>query len=124
MQTILIDTDIAIDYLRGVKETMELMAPLWQEKRAYMSVLSVYELYAGMREKEQDNTDNFINVCTIEPVVGEIAKKAGELYRQSRAKGITLTSIDCLIAATAIINRHKIITRNTAHYPDKTLLYI
>ena len=60
MQTVLIDTDIAIDYLRGHKEAIELIAPLWEENRAFLSILSVYELYAGMREKEKDDTEVFI----------------------------------------------------------------
>lgn len=35
---------------------------------------------------------------------------------------ITLTSIDCLIAATAIIKNYKIATRNKSHYPIKDIL--
>jgi predicted nucleic acid-binding protein len=123
MQTVLIDTDIAIDYLRGHKEAIELIAPLWEENRAYLSILSVYELYAGMREKEKDDTEVFIKACNIEPVTMKVARTAGELYRKSRATGMTLTSIDCLIAATAVVGRHKIATRNKDHYPD-TLLYV
>lgn len=123
MQTVLIDTDIAIDFLQGHTEAIELIAPLWEENRAYLSILSVYELYTGMREKEKGDTDAFINACNIEPVTMEVARAGGELYRKSRATEMTLTSIDCLIVATAIIGGHKIVTRNKDHYPV-TLLYI
>jgi len=34
----------------------------------------------------------------------------------------TLTSLDCLVNATAIINKHKIATRNKEHYPNKEIL--
>ena len=122
MQTIVVDTDIAIDYLRGISYAKELMVSLWENSLAYLSILSVYELYAGMKETEKEDTENFINVCNIDFITYEIARKGGELYQTYRKKGITFTSVDCLIAATAVINRHKIATKNTEHYPDKNIL--
>lgn len=118
MSTVIIDTDIAIDYLRGIPYAKKLMESLWNRDKAYISILSIYELYAGMKEAEQNDTENFINACVIEIVTHEIARKGGELYRKSRKKGITLTSIDCLIIATAIIRGHKIATKNVKHYPE------
>ena len=122
MQTVLIDTDIAIDYLRGVAYSNEFIKGLWKNDIAYLSVLSVYELQAGMRPSEKQATNDFIIACKLEVVNYDIAEKAGELYRNHRKKGITLTTVDCLITATAIIRKHKIATRNKDHYPDKTLL--
>ena len=124
MQTVVVDTDIAIDYLRGIQYANAFMDSLWENNRAYLSILSVYELYAGMREDEREDTENFINACNIETITRDIANKGGELYRQNRIKGVTLTSTDCLVAATAVINGHKIATRNVSHYPDKKLLRI
>ncbi|MDO9287961.1 MAG: type II toxin-antitoxin system VapC family toxin [Thermodesulfovibrionales bacterium] len=124
MQAVLVDTDIAIDYLRGIQYANDFMDGLWENNAACLSILSVYELYAGMREDEREDTENFINACNIETVTREIASKGGELYRQNRTKGVTLTSIDCLVAATAMVNGHKIATRNVSHYPDKKLLKI
>jgi len=123
MQTVLIDTDIAIDYLKGIQYAKDLIVTLWEENRAFLSILSVYELYAGMREHEKDDTDNFISACNKESLTLEIAEKAGESYRRYRKVGMTLTSIDCLIYATAVIGGHKIATRNTDHYPDKKILF-
>jgi predicted nucleic acid-binding protein len=118
MQTVLIDSDIAIDYLRGRTPAIELIAPLWAGNLAHLSILSVYELYAGMRDKERKDTEDFIGACIIEPITMEVARTAGELYRKHRTAGLTLTSIDCLIAATAIVGRHKVATRNKDHYPQ------
>lgn len=75
-----------------------------------------------MRNNEQEDTDNFIHACIIEPVTIEISKKGGELYRKYRSEDITLTSLDCLINATAYIKNHKIATNNTDHYPNKDSL--
>ncbi|RJQ41560.1 MAG: type II toxin-antitoxin system VapC family toxin [Nitrospiraceae bacterium] len=124
MQNVLVDTDITIDYLRGIQYANAFMDSLWETNTAYLSILSVYELYAGMRDDEKEDTENFINACNIETITLVIASKGGELYRQNRTKGVTLTSIDCLVAATAIVNGHKIATRNVSHYPDKKLLKI
>ncbi len=122
MQTVIVDSDIAIDYLRGDQYANELMISLWDRNTAYLSILSVYELYASMRDDEADDTKNFIDACIIEPVDIEITRKAGEIYRRYRKEGITLTSIDCLVNATAVVRGHKIATRNKDHYPDKKIL--
>src|SRR3989338_7051539 len=123
MQAVLIDTDIAIDYLRGESSAKDLILPLWKGSKAYLSILTVYELNAGMRENEREDTENFINACNIESITIEIAQKGGEIYRHYRRQGITLTSTDCLINATAIVKGHKIATRNKEHYPDKKMLW-
>lgn len=122
MQTVLIDTDVAIDFLRGEPYAQDLLLPLWEVSRAYLSVLTIYELYAGMKEKEREPTDDFIGACLIEPVSQQIAAKGGEWRALYREKGITLTTVDCLIASTALLQGHKIATRNVRHYPDKKLL--
>ncbi|MBI5741993.1 MAG: PIN domain-containing protein [Nitrospirae bacterium] len=122
MRTVIVDTDVAIDYLRGIQYANELMPALWDGNTAYLSILSVYELYAGMRDNETEDTGNFVNACIIEPMTIEIAEKAGEIYRRYRKEGITLTSIDCLINATAVVRGHKIATKNKEHYPDKKIL--
>ena len=122
MQTVIVDTDIAIDYLRGIQYANELMLGLWDGNTAYLSILSVYELYAGMRDNELEDTGNFVDACIIEPVTIEITRKAGEIYRQYRKEGVTLTSIDCLVNASAVVRGHKIATKNKEHYPDKKIL--
>ena len=65
----------------------------------------MYALTAGMRDAEKVVTQNFIDACGVEPITPEIAFNGGELYRKYRAKGATLTSLDCLIAATALVKR-------------------
>jgi predicted nucleic acid-binding protein len=123
MSAVLIDTDVAIDFLRGEAYAQPLIAGLWREGRAVLSVFTVYELTAGMREKEREPTLDFIRACTFEEVSVDIAIKGGELYREYRAKGITLTSLDCLIAATALVRGYRIATRNVSHFPQEGLLF-
>lgn len=122
MRSVLIDTDIAIDFLRGEHYALGLIEPLLGNNTAFLSILTVYELHAGMREKERNKTEDFIDACTIELITPEIAIKGGDLRRHYKEKGITLTAIDCLIAATAAIKGYKIATRNIKHYPEKDLI--
>lgn len=122
MPAVMIDSDIAIDYLRGDQNVQPLVNRLWQEGQAMLSVLSVYELTAGMRDKEKSATMNFIAACSLVEVSAEISIKGGELYRKYRLKGITLAPIDCLIAATALIKCYKVATRNVKHYPEKGII--
>jgi predicted nucleic acid-binding protein len=122
LQTVIIDTDVAIDFLRGKNYARVLLSELLRCDNAHLSILSVYELYAGMKDSEETKTKDFIDACIIEPITMDIALSAGKLKKYHKAKGITLTSIDCLIAATAVVRKFKIATRNTKHYPDKSLL--
>lgn len=123
MPGVLIDTDVAIDFLRGIPYVQPLLGGLWRDGEAILSVITVYELTAGMRDNEKARTHDFIEACGVEPVSRDIAFKAGELYRKYRVKGITLTSLDCLIAATALVKGYKLATRNLRHYPEKGILF-
>lgn len=116
-KTVLIDTDYAIDFLQGRDKAKNLIHIL-QEGKAFLSVLSVYELYAGMQEQEQNATDHFIRACIIEPINEEIAKKAGRIRFKYRKQGITLSVVDCLIAETARNHAHQVATNNKKHYPE------
>ena len=122
MSTVIIDTDIALDYLRGREYAKDLLKSWWNNNIAYISILTAYELYAGIKEDEKEATENFIAACRIEPITLEIAERAGELFRRYRKRGLSPTAADCLINATAIINEHKIATRSISHYPDRDVL--
>ena len=120
---VIIDTDIAIDFLRGDKTVENILSKLWENGITHISVLSAYELFAGMKKNEKDDTVNFINASVIELVSLEIAEYGGELFKKYRKTGITLTTVDCLIMATAYLKKYKILTGNIKHYPEKELIY-
>ncbi len=120
MKTVLLDTDYVIDFLRG---RSAVIIPLIQNRLAYISILSVYELYAGMLSKESEATDDFIRACHIEPVSLEIAQQAGMFRFKQREKGITLSIVDCIIAETARIGQHQVATHNKKHYPDTSFWF-
>lgn len=46
-----------------------------------------------------------------------VAELAGELRYAYKIKGVSLPTVDTLIAATAITNGHTLVTRNIKDYP-------
>lgn len=118
MQTILFDTDYLIDFLRGKPSSRDVIMTAWSKNQAYISILSVYELYAGMRPSEAKVTDDCIGAFHIEPITLDISKKAGTMRYKYRQQGITLSIVDCIIAETARFKHHLIATMNKKHYPD------
>lgn len=120
--TILFDTDYLIDFLRGKSSSRDLIVNTISQNQAYISMLSVYELYAGMRPKEKEATEDCIGAFHIEPVTLDISKKAGIRRYNYMRQGITLSIVDCIIAETALTNNHVIATMNKKHYLDVPLL--
>jgi len=123
MQRVVIDSDVAIDYLRGKDYALKLMKKLWRTDTAYLTTTTVFELYAGMRESEKESTEYFIKACNLLPITEQISMVAGDMYRQQRKKGRTLDAIDCLNHAVGVVHDCQIATRNIAHYPDSARLF-
>lgn len=78
-ERLLLDTDVLIDYLRNRPEAVSYMSSLTATR--LVSVITVAELYAGVREgTERTELDMFTSRVRILPVNLEIAIKGG-LYR-------------------------------------------
>lgn len=119
---VLIDSDVAIDFLKGEEYSLPVLSQLLRARRAWISVLSIYEVYAGMRPGEEKATEAFVRCCRILFVDQGIARRAAGRYQRFRRRGITLTTVDCLLGATALHLRMRILSRNTKHYPEPGLL--
>ncbi len=116
MKPVLVDTDVLINFLRGKLEAKEfLLAQLNNSVPILCSVITVAEIYAGMRPHELEKTRGLLDNLDIIPVTRAIAEKAGH-YRQA-IKSHLLELDDCLIAATAHIHKAALATGNTRHYP-------
>lgn len=122
MSAILVDTDVLIDFLRGKPQAREFLTELSEQSFLYCSVVTVAELYAGMREPERQATRALISGLIAVPLTQEIAEEAGRLKRD--AKGYALELDDCFIAATALAESAALATRNAKHYPFEALQLI
>ena len=79
--------------------------------------MTVAEVYAGMRSPEEMATRHLMEGLVHFPITSPIAEKAAELQRDSRKKGQTIPLTDCLIAATALLEKATLVTANAKHYP-------
>ncbi len=112
---LLLDTDVLIDYLRAVPEAVAWLEG--QTGRLCVSVISVAELYAGVREgREREELDAFVLNFEILPLDALVAQRGGLLRRDyGRSHGVGLP--DALLAATALVRSLELMTLNRKHFP-------
>jgi predicted nucleic acid-binding protein len=115
MKNILIDTNILIDFLRGKEKAREFLLSVAEESTLYCSVITVAEIYAGMREEEKEKTDDLLDSLNIVEINRAVAEKAGEYKYQIRRQHLELD--DCMIAASAFYVKTLLVTGNGKHYP-------
>jgi predicted nucleic acid-binding protein len=118
MTPILLDTDVAIDYLRDIRGAVSLVSSRTAEgRRVAASVLTKAELLAGMREEEEERTLRLLGTFTLVRVNDEIATQAGALARHFRPSHPGIGLADYLIAATAVLLGAELWTQNPRHFP-------
>jgi len=84
-------------------------------------VITKAEIYAGLREGEEDAVFSLFKGMDEFSVDGEIAVQAG-LYRNAFMKSHSLLLPDALIAATAKCIGAKLVTCNTKDFPMKDIV--
>ncbi len=115
MSKVLLDTDILIDVLRGRAAVRTFLFDLTDRAVPCCSVMSVAELYVGMRPEEKRVTDILLNALVVIPVGQEIAEVAGRFKQREKSRRLELA--DCIIAATAFVEGATLATGNTKDYP-------
>lgn len=117
--TVLLDTSVVVDHLRGHAPATEALRELVRSGRPRLaSVLTRAEIIRGLPPRQLPAWQQLTNILTWQPVDIRIADRAGQLadyYRKSHA-GIDL--VDHLIAATAELNLAELWTRNIRHFPS------
>jgi predicted nucleic acid-binding protein len=117
MVDFLLDSDLVIWHLRGRAAIVELVLSLARKGRLALSAISRAEILLGMREPERDLTLLFLDSCETLSVTAATADRAGEIIRESRTRGVTLSLPDALIGATALLASIPLYTCNPRHYP-------
>ncbi len=107
---LLIDTDVLIDYLREQGDAVRYLESM--QDKPLISVITVTELYAGVREgKERKRLDKFISAFEVVLVDLNISVKGG-LFRRDYGKSHNTGIADALIAATAETQKASLVTLN------------
>ena len=114
----LVDTDEWINFFNKRDSALELVAELDSKGEISSSILTVTELRAGWRTEAAKRFMPIFYVQTkIVNVSLEAAELAGKFLKDYSAKGISLPTVDTIIAATAILGNFQLVTRNKKDYP-------
>ncbi|MBC8232697.1 type II toxin-antitoxin system VapC family toxin [bacterium] len=117
MEKIILDTDIFIDYFRGVSEAESYIENLPIDKRGTTDV-TLMELFSGARDKKNLATIvEFIetNSFFVFPVTASASKNATELVKKyTLSRGLRMP--DALVAAIALSVGGTLVTGNKRHF--------
>ncbi len=113
--SLLLDTDVLIDYLRSRPEAVTYIESLTEP--LMMSAITLAELYAGVRDgAERTALDAFVRAFVVLAINDDVAVKGG-LYRRDYGKTYGVGLADALIAATAEVYKVTLVTLNDKHFP-------
>jgi predicted nucleic acid-binding protein len=115
--TVLVDTSVLIDYLRGNPAAAEILERERATGPLHASEITRLEILAGMRPAEQDATESLLSTLVWHQVDEQVAERAGALGRQWLPSHHGIDSADLAIAATAIGTGSRLLTRNVRHFP-------
>ena len=118
MAVVLLDTSVIIDVINDKRGRRDFLRRLLKAgSTPACCAVNVTEIYAGMREREEWNTTTFLSTLAYYPITFAAARLSGELKREFRKKGITLSISDTLIAAVAIHHGLSLLTDNIKDFP-------
>jgi len=113
----LFDTDVLIEHLRGNEAATGLLLEASAEGQAACSVLTRFELLAGMRSHERSDVRSLLDTLVNLDCSVDIATRAGEWARTYRRSHEGISPIDYLIAATTELHGSDLLTQNVKHFP-------
>lgn len=117
----LVDTDWAINYMRGRQPVRRLLAALIAEEVVGISVVSVGELYDGVLgardvRKAEEDLRAFLEIVQVVPLDEDICVTFAGERRRLRESGRRLEDLDLFIGATAISRGLTLLTNNRRHF--------
>lgn len=117
--TVLVDTSVLVDHLRGyvpATESLRLLVRRGRPRAA--SVLTRTEILRGLPERQLPAWSALAEVLTWLPVDIAVADRAGDLADGFRRSHASIDIVDFLIAATAEVASAELWTRNVRHFPS------
>ena len=115
---VVVDTDVLIWILRGDANIKEKFKAAVTNTRGevYITPVQIAEIYSGMRPKERQATENFVESLPVIVLDRGIGKLAGEFINKY-GKSYNVTLADAFIAASAKTRVFTLWTLNKKHYP-------
>lgn len=118
MQRYCLETSFIIDFLKGAEDAIALYRAIKGQKLETTSVVA-WEILRGPklsgRVKEYNEVIRFLDRLDILPLTLTSSRIASEIELDLKDKGRSVNLIDVLIAATAIENNSKLVTRDEGY---------
>ncbi len=113
---VLLDSDIIIWFLRGKEDVVSVIHNLIIKNKLFVSPISIAEIYAGARPKEEKFINAFFSLIETISIDNTTGKLAGQ-YLNKYSKSHNVEIADSFIAAT--VNNYSLTlwTLNKKHYP-------
>lgn len=113
--TVLLDTSVLIDFLRGHNEAVKFVGGL--DEPAISSEICRVGVLQGLRSSEERLAAELFELIEWIPVIEPISTRAGALGRQWRPSHSGIDTADLIIAATAELTDASLQTLNVKRFP-------
>jgi predicted nucleic acid-binding protein len=117
MASVLLDTTVLIDALRGRPAAQRLRGLRDRGDEPCVCAINVEEIVRGLRPREEEKARRLITGLREVPLGHAEGWRAGEWRREYAAGGVTLTQADCLVAAAALSAGGRLATGNPRDFP-------
>ena len=119
MTSYLIDTNIAIFYMKG-KFDLDAKFENVSTENCFISEITLAELKFGVenserQQKNREALDDFLTGVTVLPIFHSLDMYAKEKARLRKA-GIAIDDFELLIGVTSVIHGFIMVTNNTTHF--------
>ena len=116
--TVLVDTPVIIDHLRGDPRAVKLLTQLLERgDRVWAATPTRTEVLAGIRPSDRQPMNDLFDLLAWVDIDVAVADDAGELARQFHRSHPGIDTVDYLIAAATRSIDARLVTLSVRHYP-------
>ena len=104
-----LDTSAVIEVLYATNKGKEIQE-ITKEKSVVITVFTIHELFTGMKNKESDIMELFLDRVSVIDYTKECAIHSAVIEKHLRKKGTLVNKMDILIAGTCLHRNYHLIT--------------
>lgn len=123
MGKIIVDSDVLIDFLKNIPQTIEKIKELKEDNELGTTDINAFELYLGAykskkQEKELADVKGLLNTLFLSSTNEDSMEIAAKILSDLEKKGRPIALRDLFIGAICLTNSFRILTRNKKHFEN------